>query len=311
MVEANQQFFFSPIKKSSWVFILSHFPVIKDMWISAVMDLKVLSMETSYENLHAAVFMFVLVLYILILSVPQYSSQWWSDGKLERKWKEVFMAHFEALPWHLFAKPEEDDWTSVSEYSVKIETKYKLEVLLLESPCLLMLLLCYITGDLLDIETENIIPVDLNSFLYWDAFLLAKFYTKLGDLEKSEHYHNVAEQWKAAVTAIHWNEGIGTWLDYDIRNNKPREYFYPSNLAPLWTLCYDLVRIMMNWLMYCIMSMNLDISQATWNAITSPMNCYTSTSCVIIICTTAVSVCWPLLGFSTIHVCPYLLSSSF
>jgi hypothetical protein len=40
-----------------------------------VIDLKALSMETSYENLHAAVFMFVLVLYILILSVPQYSSQ--------------------------------------------------------------------------------------------------------------------------------------------------------------------------------------------------------------------------------------------
>jgi alpha,alpha-trehalase len=94
-------------------------------------------------------------------------------------------------------------------------------------------------GDLLDIETENIIPVELNSLLYWDAFLLAKFYNKLGDLEKSQYYQDVAEQWKAAVTAVHWNENIGTWLDYDMRNNKPREYFYPSNLAPLWTRCYN------------------------------------------------------------------------
>ncbi|XP_023702103.1 trehalase [Cryptotermes secundus] len=94
-------------------------------------------------------------------------------------------------------------------------------------------------GDLLNIQTENIIPVDLNSFLFWDAVLLAKFYEKLGNLEKSQHYHNVAEQWKAAVTAVHWNEKVGTWLDYDILNNKSREYFYPSNLAPLWTQCYD------------------------------------------------------------------------
>ena len=109
-----------------------------------------------------------------------------------------------------------------------------------------MLLLCYITGDLLNTDIENIIPVDLNSYLYWDAFLLAKFNNKLGYHKKSQYYHDVAEQWKAAVTAVHWNENIGTWLDYDMRNNKPREYFYPSNLAPLWTLCYDTVRRTMN-----------------------------------------------------------------
>lgn len=112
---------------------------------------------------------------------------------------------------------------------------------------LTLLLLCYVTGDLLDIETESIIPVDLNSFLYRNAFLLAKFYNKLGDLEKSQYYNDVAEQWKAAVTAVHWNESIGTWLDYDNHNNKHRDYFYPSNLAPLWTLCYNTVRNKMNY----------------------------------------------------------------
>jgi alpha,alpha-trehalase len=106
--------------------------------------------------------------------------------------------------------------------------------------------LCYVTGGLHDIETVNIIPVDLNSFLYRDAFLLANFYEKLGNLEKSQYYDGVAEQWKAAVTAVHWNEGIGTWLDYDTLNNISRNYFYPSNLAPLWTLCYNAVRSTMN-----------------------------------------------------------------
>ena len=184
------------------------------------------------------------------------------------------MAHIEAPSWHWLGKPEEYNWTCVRIVSVivKIDTKYKL---LLQSPCLLMLLLWSITGNRLDIETENIIPVDLNSFLYWEAFLLAKFYNKLGDLQKSQYYQDVAEQWKAAVTAVLWNENIGTWLDYDMQNNKPREYFYPSNLAPLWTRCYDTVRSTMSWLIYCIMSMNLDISQAPWKASKSPMNCYT------------------------------------
>lgn len=112
------------------------------------------------------------------------------------------------------------------------------------SALVILCYICYVTGDLHNIQTENIIPVDLNSFLFWDAVLLAKFYQKLGNVKKSQHYHNVAEQWKAAVTAVHWNENVGTWLDYDILNNKSREYFYPSNLAPLWTQCYNKVRVM-------------------------------------------------------------------
>jgi alpha,alpha-trehalase len=108
---------------------------------------------------------------------------------------------------------------------------------------LIQCVICYITGTLLDICTEDIIPVDLNSFLYWDAALLAKFYHMLGNPTKALYYNYVAEQWKAAVTAVHWSDKVGTWLDYDILNNKSREYFYPSNLAPLWTFCYDVVSI--------------------------------------------------------------------
>ncbi|XP_069690503.1 trehalase-like [Periplaneta americana] len=95
-------------------------------------------------------------------------------------------------------------------------------------------------GNLTNIETENIIPVDLNSFLYWNAALLSKFYNSIYDFNKTKYYHDLAEQFKAAVAAVHWCEEQGTWLDYDILNNKSRNYFYPSNLAPLWTKCYNL-----------------------------------------------------------------------
>jgi alpha,alpha-trehalase len=36
-----------------------------------------------------------------------------------------------------------------------------------------------------------------------------------------------------------WNEEAGVWLDYDIINQKPRPYFVPTNLSPLWMKCYD------------------------------------------------------------------------
>lgn len=36
-----------------------------------------------------------------------------------------------------------------------------------------------------------------------------------------------------------WNEDAGAWLDYDLINNKPRPYFVPTNLSPLWMRCYD------------------------------------------------------------------------
>lgn len=32
---------------------------------------------------------------------------------------------------------------------------------------------------------------------------------------------------------------MGVWLDYDILNNKHRNYYVATNLAPLWLNCFD------------------------------------------------------------------------
>ncbi|KAJ9574970.1 hypothetical protein L9F63_007860, partial [Diploptera punctata] len=95
-------------------------------------------------------------------------------------------------------------------------------------------------GNLSNTHTRHIIPVDLNALIYWNADLLSNFNKILGNFNKARFYQLKAEEFKAAVTAVLWNEKRGTWLDYDILNNKPRDYFYPSNLTPLWTKCYDL-----------------------------------------------------------------------
>lgn len=42
-----------------------------------------------------------------------------------------------------------------------------------------------------------------------------------------------------AIDEILWNETLGTWVDYDIINNKSRPYFSSTNLTPLFTGCFN------------------------------------------------------------------------
>lgn len=37
-----------------------------------------------------------------------------------------------------------------------------------------------------------------------------------------------------------WNEDKGVWFDWDKLNNKSREYFFASNVVPLWTGSYTM-----------------------------------------------------------------------
>ncbi|XP_047101886.1 trehalase-like [Schistocerca piceifrons] len=94
-------------------------------------------------------------------------------------------------------------------------------------------------GNLTQLKTRQIIPVDLNAFIYWNAKILEDFWRMLGNPTKAEYYRDIAEKWKEAVTAVLWHDEVGAWLDYDMLNDIKRDYFYPSNISPLWTGCYD------------------------------------------------------------------------
>lgn len=41
------------------------------------------------------------------------------------------------------------------------------------------------------------------------------------------------------IKQLLWNEDEKMWLDFDVSTGKSRNYFYASNLAPLWTGSYD------------------------------------------------------------------------
>uniref|UniRef100_A0A1B6EEF7 Trehalase n=2 Tax=Clastoptera arizonana TaxID=38151 RepID=A0A1B6EEF7_9HEMI len=95
-------------------------------------------------------------------------------------------------------------------------------------------------GKLTNLKTRYIIPVDLNAIIHWNANLMSDFYKELGNLEKADEFSKIAEKWLMAVTKILWHEEVGAWLDYDILNDIKRDYFYPTNISPFWTNCYDL-----------------------------------------------------------------------
>lgn len=96
-----------------------------------------------------------------------------------------------------------------------------------------------ISGNLTNSKARSIIPVDLNSIIYLNAQLLADFNRMVGNQTKSDYYMKKADEWRDAVTAVLWHNEVGTWLDYDIINEDKRDYFYPTNVLPLWTHCYD------------------------------------------------------------------------
>nr|AQV08185.1 trehalase [Locusta migratoria] len=94
-------------------------------------------------------------------------------------------------------------------------------------------------GNLTHLKTRKIVPVDLNAFIYWNAKSMEEFNRLFENANRAEYYRELAEKWKEAVNAVLWHDEVGTWLDYDMLNDMKRDYFYPSNIAPLWTGCYD------------------------------------------------------------------------
>ncbi|XP_043283050.1 trehalase-like isoform X2 [Venturia canescens] len=97
-------------------------------------------------------------------------------------------------------------------------------------------------GNLTHTKAHYIVPVELNSIIYRNAVLLAEYNERMGNMTKVQKYRSIAEAWKVAVEAILWHEEVGAWLDYDLLNEVKRDYFFPTNVVPLWTNCYDVTK---------------------------------------------------------------------
>lgn len=90
------------------------------------------------------------------------------------------------------------------------------------------------TGDLVNLRIVDIVPVELNAIFANALENLSWFRRILGNRQKAARWGSLARLWRHNIKQVFWNEEVGIWLDYDISNQKHRNYFYPTNLAPLW-----------------------------------------------------------------------------
>ncbi len=73
---------------------------------------------------------------------------------------------------------------------------------------------------LADIQTTEIIPVDLNCLLYHLENAIAKSYSSQGNKKQQDFYLLKAAQRKKAIQKYCWNEKAGWFLDYNFRQQK-------------------------------------------------------------------------------------------
>ncbi|XP_030377776.1 trehalase [Scaptodrosophila lebanonensis] len=95
-------------------------------------------------------------------------------------------------------------------------------------------------GSVSDTHTTCIVPVDLNAILFRNCKILAEFNATAGNAEKANEYQIKACEMLKAINDVLWNDCAGIWLDYDLKNNKARNYFAASNLSPLWLRAYGI-----------------------------------------------------------------------
>ncbi|CAH1407232.1 unnamed protein product [Nezara viridula] len=93
-------------------------------------------------------------------------------------------------------------------------------------------------GNLSNMQTHRIVPVDLNAFMHKNFTLLHSWYNKLRNKGMARKYKILAKELLTAIENVLWDEEDGIWLDYDLENDINRDYFYMSNFTPLWTKSY-------------------------------------------------------------------------
>ncbi|MDN5873701.1 MAG: alpha,alpha-trehalase TreF, partial [Sinobacteraceae bacterium] len=88
--------------------------------------------------------------------------------------------------------------------------------------------------DMATIRTTEILPVDLNCFLYKLECVIADLSERSDDAVSAERFHKAAAARAKACDAIFWNAEQGTYLDYDWVNQTPRPCINAATATPLF-----------------------------------------------------------------------------
>lgn len=94
-------------------------------------------------------------------------------------------------------------------------------------------------GNLTDLRTTSILPVDLNAIFAGALELVGDFRSHLKDRREAEKWWSLAKYWRNAIANVLWDENDGVWYDYDMDAKAFRKHFFPSCVTPLWAGAID------------------------------------------------------------------------
>lgn len=89
-------------------------------------------------------------------------------------------------------------------------------------------------GNLTDVHTTRILPVDLNSIFAGALQIVGDLRYELKDRRGAQKWWSLAKYWRIAIENVLWDSNDGVWHDYDTMAKSRRRHFYPSCAAPLW-----------------------------------------------------------------------------
>ncbi|MBB3180263.1 alpha,alpha-trehalase TreF [Variovorax sp. Sphag1AA] len=87
---------------------------------------------------------------------------------------------------------------------------------------------------LASICTTDILPVDLNAFLFKLETKIAALAKQSGDTATAAAFAEMAEARKAAMTALFWDDAQGAYFDYDWRLDQRRDCLTAACVTPLF-----------------------------------------------------------------------------
>lgn len=91
-----------------------------------------------------------------------------------------------------------------------------------------------ITNDFSTIQTIDILPIDLNSYLYGLENLLGKWFAEVLEQEKASQYIKLAEKRKQLIQKNFWNIEKGFFYDLNSKTNKITSITSLAGITPLF-----------------------------------------------------------------------------
>ena len=88
--------------------------------------------------------------------------------------------------------------------------------------------------DLSSIRTTEIVPVDLNAYLYILEDTIAKAYSLLKIKRLASRFHNLANHRAEAINKYLWSKEGGYYCDFDMTTGKPTGKLTAACVSPLW-----------------------------------------------------------------------------